>query len=111
MRDRLVQIRVRRERLIATASAQREAIAQDVAALDPAVRVVDRGIGGVAWLRAHPGVLLLAGGVMLVLRPRRTLRWSFRIFSLWQGYRRLSARLGIAPRRAPAAPVRRRPAT
>ncbi len=103
MRDRLVQIRLRRERLVAKAAAQREVLAQDLETLAPAIRVVDRGLAGIVWLRAHPGVLLVAGGVMLVLRPRRTLRWSIRLFSLWQGYRRLTAGLGV-PRARPAGP-------
>lgn len=107
MNDRLLQIRLRRERLIAKAAAQRESVASDVATLGQAIAVVDRGIAGVAWLRAHPGVLLVAAGVMLVLRPRRTLRWSFRAFTLWQGYRRLTARLGVDPYRgASSAPLR-----
>jgi hypothetical protein len=110
--DRLLQIRLRRERLIAKAAAQRESLAHDVDALSPVIGVVDRGIAGAMWLREHPAVLLVAGGVMLVLRPRRTLRWSFRAFSLWQGYRQLTARLGVdryrrARSASPAA--RRRP--
>jgi hypothetical protein len=55
--------------------------------------VVDRGVAAVAWLRANPGVLVIATGVMLVLRPGRTLRWSLRVFSVWQAYRKISARL------------------
>jgi hypothetical protein len=93
--ERLTQIRLRRERLIARAALQREDVARDVAALAPAVRVVDGGIAAVAWVRANPGVLLLAAGVMLVLRPRRTIRWSLRLYSLWRGYRAVTVRLGL----------------
>jgi hypothetical protein len=93
--ERLTQIRLRRERLIAHAALQREELTRDVAALSPAVRVVDRGIVAVAWVRAHPGVLLIAAGVMLVLRPRRTIRWSLRLYSIWRGYRTVTARLGL----------------
>ncbi len=96
MRDRIHHIRARRERLIAKAEMQRDIVARDVAALAPAVRVVDRGIGAVAWLRAHPAVLVIGAGVMLVLRPGRTLRWSLRLFSAWQAYRRITERLGRA---------------
>lgn len=113
MRDRQLEIRLRRERLIARAAAQRESVAHDLDALAPAIRVVDRGIAGVAWLRAHPGVLLAGAGVMLVLRPGRTLRWSLRIFSAWQAYRRLTARLGVVrsrDRRPPAGARLRPPA-
>jgi hypothetical protein len=93
--ERLTQIRLRRERLIAKAALQREDLSRDVAGLVPAVRVVDRGIEAVAWVRAHPGPLLIAAGVMLVLRPRRTIRWSLRLYSLWRGYRAVTARLGL----------------
>lgn len=95
MEQRLTQIRLRRERLIARAALQREDLARDVAGLAPAVRVIDGGITAVAWVRAHPGPLLIAAGLMLVLRPRRTIRWSLRLYSLWRGYRIISARLGL----------------
>lgn len=107
MAERLMQIRLRRERLIARAAAQREAFAYDVEALAPAIGVVDRGIAAVTWVRAHPAVLVAAAGVMLVLRPRRTIRWSFRLYSIWQGYRRLTARLGVE--RQPRSPAPGRP--
>jgi hypothetical protein len=96
MPDRLAQIHARRLRLVARAEVQRDQIAHDVAALGPAVRVVDRGVAAVTWLRANPGVLVIGAGVMLVLRPRRTLRWSLRAFSVWQAYRRITARLDRA---------------
>jgi hypothetical protein len=93
MADRLAQIHARRERLIAKAALQRETFARDAAAWAPALGIVDRGIAGVAWLRSHPEILVVAGGLLVVLRPRKALRWSLRAFSLWQAYRRITARL------------------
>lgn len=94
--DRIAHIRARRERLIAAAAVQRESLARDVAVWAPVGRAADRVWNGVEWVRAHPQVLLVAAGVMLVLRPRRTLRWTLRAFSVWQAYRRLTARLPAA---------------
>jgi hypothetical protein len=94
--DRLEQIRARRVRLIARAELQRDEIAREVEVWAPAIGVIDRGIAGYAWLRAHPGVLVAAGAVLLVLRPRRTLKWSLRLYSGWQTYRRLTALLARA---------------
>lgn len=98
MPERITEVVARRERLIAKAALQRETLARDAQAWVPAVRVVDRAWSGVVWLREHPHLLLVAAGVMLVLRPRRTLRWSLRAFSVWQAYRRLSARIAGAGR-------------
>jgi hypothetical protein len=101
--DRYAQIRARRERLIARSDLQREEFARDVTVWQPALGVIDRGLAGYAWLRAHPEVLIAAGAVLLVLRPRRTLRWSLRLYSVWQTYRRFSAKLSTVAASMPQA--------
>lgn len=102
--DRYEQVRARRLRLIARAEVQRDELAQEVDVWTPALGVLDRGLAGYAWLRAHPEVLLAAGAVLLVLRPRRTVRWSLRLYSVWQAYRRFNARLSRVAAQTPSAP-------
>ena len=101
--DRYAQIRARRERLIARAEMQRDEFAREVNVWQPALGVVDRALAGYAWLRAHPEILVAAGAVLLVLKPRRTLRWSLRLYSAWQAYRRLNVRLSSVAASMPGA--------
>jgi YqjK-like protein len=107
-RDRYAQIRARRERLIAKADLQREEFAREVTVWQPAIGVLDRALAGYAWIRAHPEILVAAGAVLLVLRPRRTLRWSLRLYSVWQTYRRFSAKLSAVAASMPASASRAR---
>ncbi len=102
-RDRYAQIRARRERLIARAELQRDELEREIDVWQPAIGVLDRALAGYAWIRAHPEILVAAGVVMLVLRPRRTLRWSMRFYSLWQTYRRFSAKLSTVAASVPSA--------
>jgi hypothetical protein len=60
--------------------------------LATADRVVDAG----RWVQAHPEALLAGAVVLVLLRPRRALRWGFRLWSgwrLWQRVQRMLHRL------------------
>jgi len=39
------------------------------------------------YLRAHPGVVVIAVAAFVVLSPKRAFRWARRAFGLWRGYR------------------------
>jgi len=104
--DRYAQLRARRERLIAKADLQRDEFAREVIVWQPALGVIDRGLAGYAWVRAHPEILVAAGAVLLVLRPRRTIRWSLRLYSAWQAYRRVSAKLSTVAASMPSSASR-----
>ena len=63
--DRYAQIRARRERLIAKADLQRDELSREITVWQPAIGVLDRGLAGYAWIRAHPEILVAAGAVQL----------------------------------------------
>ena len=85
--SRLAQLHVRRERLIAKSAAQRDELALLVVPLRRPVHVADRAVAGAQYLRAHPGVVVIAVAAFVVLSPKRAFRWARRAFGLWRGYR------------------------
>ena len=87
MNRRLVQIRVRRERLLARAAAQRDEVALLVGRLRGPLAIADRGVVAVQYVREHPGAVLLAVAALVVLSPRRAFRWARRALLVWRGYR------------------------
>ena len=76
-----------RERLLLRCDAQRLEIASTVDRLQGPLRIIDRTIDGVNFLRSHPVAVGLAVAVMTVMRPRGALRWLRRGFFLWRAYR------------------------
>jgi YqjK-like protein len=86
-RERLIALRERRAELVARAGAEREAIAGLLARTDVASRWLEAGIAAGAELRRHPA--WIAGGValLLVLRPKRVLKWVASGWSLWRVFR------------------------
>ena len=85
--SRLVQVRARRERLIAKSAAQRDELALLIAPLRRPARTIDHAVAGAQYLRAHPGVVVIAVAALVVLSPKRAFRWARRAFGLWRGYR------------------------
>ncbi len=87
MNSRLAAIRLRRERLIVKAAAQRDEVALLLAPWRGPLGLADRGAVAVQYVRAHPGALALAVIVLAALSPRRALRWARRGLTFWRGYR------------------------
>ena len=85
--SRLAQLHFRRERLIAKSAAQRDELALLVVPLRRPAHVADRAVAGAQYLRAHPGVVVIAVAALVVLSPKRAFRWARRAFGLWRGYR------------------------
>lgn len=90
--NRLAQLHVRREGLIARSAAQRDELALLIAPLRRPAQAADRVVAGAQYLRAHPGAVVIAVAALVVLSPKRAFRWARRAFGLWRGYR-LVARL------------------
>ena len=86
-RERLIALRERRAELIASAGSEREAIAGLLARTDVVSLWFEAGIAAGAELRRHP--VWIAGGVglLLVLRPKRVLKWLASGWSVWRVYR------------------------
>ncbi len=73
----------RRATLVAKAAAQRDELGRLVGPWQKPLALVDRGIGIVRRLRAHP--LAVAAGVALLVGIGRG-RWAGRIWAVWQIY-------------------------
>lgn len=80
----LAEILARRERLLAEAEAQRDALSRGIGVCRSVLVVVDRGIAWARWLRARPYLVVAAATVIAVLRPKFALVWSARLLTLWR---------------------------
>lgn len=89
MNSKLVEIALRKQRLQFRAEQQRAELMVGLEVVDGVLDGVDRLRDGVAWLRGHAPAVSTFALVLLILRPRFTLRWARRGVVGWQLYRRL----------------------
>ena len=82
-----------RERLLTRSGHLRQQVADQSAALMPALALADRGRDAARWLRAHPAWVAAALSAALVARPRAVWRWGLRAWSAWQLVRRWRRRV------------------
>jgi len=95
---RIARIHVRRERLLARSAAQRDELALLLVPLNGPLAIADRGIAVAQYVRAHPGLVVTAAAVFVLLSPKRAFRWARRAFTVWRGYRWVARALAeIAP--------------
>jgi hypothetical protein len=85
----------RQQQLLVRSSELRGQLARDAQVWQPPLALADQVHAGWRWLRAHPEVPLAAAAVLLVLRPRRALRWGWRLWSGWRLWLRLQRRLQL----------------
>jgi len=83
----------RQQVLLVRSSELRAQLARDAMVWQRALALAGRVHVGWRWLRAHPEGLLAAFGVLLVLHPRRALRWGPRLWAGWRLWQRLQRRL------------------
>ncbi len=94
MNPRRAAVLARRQQSLLLRSAElRGQLARDAMVWQPPLALADRVHAGWRWLRAHPEGPLAAVAVLLVLRPRRALRWGWRLWSGWRLWQRLQRRL------------------
>lgn len=97
--ERRLALAVRRDRLQARADQQRVAIEGTVARLQGPIGRVDQALDSVRWLRAHPGVLVVALVAFTALRPRGVLKLvggSLRLLTAWRALRAPQTRIAWA---------------
>ena len=83
----------RQQQLLVRSSELRGEFVADAARWQPTLALADRVWAGWRWLRAHPEAPLAAAVVLVVLRPRRMLRWGWRLWAGWRTWQRLQVRL------------------
>ena len=117
MRARLIALAERRALLLHRARSERESVAALVTRADGALAWVDKGRRMLQELGRHPLIVVAAVALLVVLRPRRALKWLASGWTRWQLYRqaslwwqRLDAVLG-APARRPSREAVRSPSS
>lgn len=80
---------LRRQRLQMRAAGERGALAAQLGALRPVFSAADGIRAGVRWVKENPEWVAGAVVMVVVARPRGTLRFARRAFFVWQGARRL----------------------
>ncbi len=97
-------VQVRRGRLLERIATQRATFARAMAPVESALattdRVVERVRGGIATVRAHPGIAVVAAAALFILKTRRTLRWARRGLIAWRAWCVLREKLPLALFRA-----------
>ncbi|QPF75612.1 hypothetical protein G8A07_23640 [Roseateles sp. DAIF2] len=96
LREAEDQLRQRQLVLRLRSAELRAALRRDVQALERPLQWADRGWSAWRWLRGTPWtgrVALAAGGLVLLRRPARLLRWVSAGLGWWKLAQRLSASL------------------
>jgi len=93
MNPALIDIGIRRGRLLERIAHQRAALGRDVQPVCDVLQAVDHGIARVrtvsGFLKRHPGLVLAAVALLVVLKPRRAWRLAKRGFVVWRLWRTL----------------------
>lgn len=90
---RRLELATRRGELTAQIAAQRDALAAHSWPLEKALRVGDRALDGVDWLKAHPAAVAAGVAALVASRPRRLWSLARKGFVLWRGWRNLRGKL------------------
>ncbi|MHB1248927.1 MAG: YqjK family protein [Polaromonas sp.] len=93
MNQSLIELHQQRGRLLERIASQRAALAWQLQPLRSASDTADRVLallrGGVEYLKSHPLPVALAVLALVLLKPRRALRWAGRGLFLWRSWRAL----------------------
>lgn len=85
------ELSLRQQHLLRRSAQLRIAFAQQAQAFKGPLTVADQMRGALQWLRRHPQWPLAALLTLLILRPRRMLVWSGRLWWAWKIFKRARA--------------------
>lgn len=85
--DSITELLLQRERLLERCAVQRDDLAILMVRLDGPVKLADRGIAGVRYVRDHPLALGAVVGLAALIQRRRLWKWVRRGFAGWRAYR------------------------
>jgi len=88
MNPQLIDIGIRRGRLLERIASQRSALVRQMEPVHSVLNVADRGLAGLrsgtAYVKRHPGLAVAAFAVLAIAKPRRAWRWARRGFIAWR---------------------------
>lgn len=90
LRERMIDVARRKERLLARCEGHRLVIAQAYRRWEEPVRVIDHAWAVVHFLRLHPAVLAVAVAAAMVLGRRHLFTWAGRGLVAWRAWRMVS---------------------
>lgn len=93
MSERLIELAVQRERLVARIAVQRGELAARLGPVRGACAVADKGVAAVRYLQRHPVLVAGSVAVTVALRPRSAFAWLRRGWFVWSTIRKLRQRL------------------
>lgn len=93
---RQIELAVRRGRLLAQIDAQRADLRRLVTPVEQTLGVADGVARGVHYLQSHPEYVGTAFVALLIVRPRRALRWVRRAYFVWRTWHGLRRQFAAA---------------
>lgn len=87
---RMLEIMRQRGQLLAQCGVQRAELATITRRSEGAIKVVDRVLGAVNYLRSHPVVIGVVVALLVVFQRRALWGWARRGFVLWRAYRAIA---------------------
>ncbi len=87
---RMMDIALRKQRLVARAQGQRIALGASVQRLEGPIGMVDRGLAIARFIRAHPVAVAMLLGALLAFRRRSLLPLAGGVLSAWRVWRTLA---------------------
>jgi hypothetical protein len=96
-RRRLNKLHLARGRLLERIATQRQDFAAAMVPVAGALATTDRIFArvrsGIAYVKAHPSLIVIATAMLFVFKAGRTLRWAKRGFIAWRSWRALKQKL------------------
>jgi hypothetical protein len=89
MNEKLFELALRRERLIAQAAQQRTTLARSVQVWRVPLALADEGLAALRYLKQHPMWVVGGVAVVVVLRPRSVAKWVRRGWAAYRIVRRV----------------------
>jgi hypothetical protein len=97
MNKRVIDINLRRGRLLERISMQRARLVAEIQPVCHALHTVDRAAAlvrtGSDYLKRHPGQVAIAVGLLAIIKPRILWRWARRGFVAWRTWRSVNTQL------------------
>lgn len=84
MKQRQLELALKKQRLLLASAAQREQLAVYAHGLRPIFSGADKVSAGLSWLRQHPLLVAASSAAIFITRPRFLIRMALKGFSTWR---------------------------